>query len=236
MSLFFFPHSPSAWTVAPLLPSVKSLSKLFWTLGIHSLSIRVLCPNILAHFICMNRISPDTGFRISLSIRYGLHLKSCSRYVVERLAQVQMSTAAVRGYDAAQCCKADSSAHILLSPRPLSVCLTPFTSRHIVELTPLPPAPHIPPRTAPSVPFRRSNYTSTSGSGWSSAWSDSGSSDRDAVFVGSPSENGWFEVGVGGRESVARLGAEGGWHALGLGFSSEFAQRQARAVPAPEPL
>ncbi|KAJ7500139.1 hypothetical protein B0H11DRAFT_2275870 [Mycena galericulata] len=92
------------------------------------------------------------------------------------------------------------------------------------------------------VPFMRSNSTSSSGSGWVSAWSDSDSSDRDAVFVDPPSENGWFENCSGSASAEGNpwldsdTPSEGGWHALGLGFSSEFAQRQVRAAPAPEPV
>ncbi|KAJ7429719.1 hypothetical protein B0H11DRAFT_2141532 [Mycena galericulata] len=91
-------------------------------------------------------------------------------------------------------------------------------------------------------PFRRSNSNSnsSSGSGWGSAWdSDSDSSNRDAVFVDPPSENGWFESRSASRSASASEGnnpwldseSDGGWHTLGLGFSSEFARRVA-----PEPF
>ncbi|KAJ7478642.1 hypothetical protein B0H11DRAFT_1864369 [Mycena galericulata] len=88
-------------------------------------------------------------------------------------------------------------------------------------------------------PFRRSN--SSSSSGWGSAWDSDSDRDSPPVFVDPPSENGWFESRSRSASASASasegtnpwLDSDDGWHGLGLGFSSEFARRQARVAPEP---
>ncbi|KAJ7750140.1 hypothetical protein DFH07DRAFT_828311 [Mycena maculata] len=77
------------------------------------------------------------------------------------------------------------------------------------------------PHHSPAL-FAHPNSSGSDLGAWSDAFSD------DVAFVDPPSENGWFERSLSASEENPWLETQSGW---GLGFSSAFAQRQARAEP-----